>query len=930
MPNRGPAVRLLRLLLLFSVVGVGCSESRKPSRAALPEVDVEMSGCAALVAPAIDGGALAPSCLLADDRRLRLVVADGPGRLAFFAHDTPLTASPTPVAFGTRFELRVPDGTTELVVRRLEAALALQSTTIRFVPSPRPVWFGDAQTRRKKGDLAGAEGLARAALDAPRDTERAAAFGLLARVALRRGEVSVAAEQFRAAMALDERAGLVSDRADDAFALAFLLHQRASRYAEARRVLIEVEPWLVAYPEGRANAPLYRAQIAWQSGDTRAAMRDLELSISRAERLGAASIARLARQVRSMVSCSAGSAHVCVASLREADTALSSIADAPACERAELLVSLGFAELEVAEVDGVVPTDLGRADERALEVLDHGCPDPYLRALAHQHLAMAAVLRRDPVAAKKHLAEARARAKQPRRNDAVTWLDIEAHVEELEGKPARALSTYDAAVALAHASALRTKEVRALVGKGRLLEGSGRNEAAVAAFREAEGILDDVVAMVPFGEGRAGAASDGAEGVRRAAGILVAQGKTDEALAMVRHARGRLLRSLATSAKIASFDGPARDAWDRSVADYRAARAAIDAEAEGDWKLSRAALDAAFVTRKAKLDALQARLDDARSVVSRGSVPSPIGPRPEGEVTLVYARLGPHNETFGFVVGAFRSRAFRVAEVTKGTAPEAVGEALLVPAWPELTHASRVRVETDGSLVGLDVHAAVVHGEPLGVRVPVVYAMDLPVARSPAATGRPRALVVTDPTGDLPSARAEGADVMGAIATTYEARALVGREAKAPEVRAALGNDLALFHYAGHGVFRGPEGADSFLPLAQGSALTLGDILTLSRGPRSVVLSGCEAGRQTGAFEEAVAGIAQAFLVAGAETVVAPVHIVDDVEAASLTKALYSETHVNEDGGPSRSVADALHAAQAKAFRAGRPWWSGFRAFSRR
>ena len=171
---------------------------------------------------------------------------------------------------------------------------------------------------------------------------------------------------------------------------------------------------------------------------------------------------------------------------------------------------------------------------------------------------------------------------------------------------------------------------------------------------------------------------------------------------------------------------------------------------------------------------------------------------------------------------------------------------------------------------------------------------------------------------------------MGALAATHEATALVGREAKAPEVRAALGSDLALFHYAGHGVFRGPEGADSFLPLAQGSALTLGDILTLSRGPRSVVLSGCEAGRQTGAFEEAVAGLAQAFLVAGAETVVAPAQIVDDVEAASLTKALYSEAQVNADGGPSRSVADALHASQAKAFRAGRPWWPGFRAFSRR
>ena len=906
---------------IVSALALGCRSTPSVATSVKGDLSVEVSGCASVVATS-DGKGTA--CALAEDRKVRVLVALGEGSLSAHAGASvvPL-GEPRSNAMGVLYTLSIPLEVSAVVLRR-EAPGTASEATVRFAPSPRPTWFADANTKRQKGDLDGALALATPGLASSSDTERAAALGLVARIALRRGNIDDAADGLAKAIALDERAGLVSDRADDAFALVYLLHQRAPRYAEARRVLAEVEPKLASYPDGRARFPLYRAQLAWQTGDTRAAMRDLDDAIVRSERLGASSIARSARQVKSMVACSAGSIRTCVAGLREADAVASRTTDVPACERAELAVSLGFAELEAAEASGQVHEALGRSDARALEILDKSCPDRYLRALAHQHLAVVACLRRDTTTAKRELAAARADAKEPRAGDAVTWLAIEARIAELEGKSNDAIARFDASRALARASALRTKEVHALVGKARVLAAKGTVDLALATLQESEALVDAIVATVPFGEGRASAAADGTEGVRLGAELLLREGNAALARSLLRHARGRLLASLAVSARVAALEPKERADWDARVAEYRAARSAVDADAVGDWKLSRAALEAVLVDRREKLSRLGARLEEARALL--GSLPSQHQEHlRDREIPLFYARVGELREITGFVASPSSTRAFRVPEVTKGTSPESLGEAMLAPAWTEITSATQVRIETDASLVGIDVHAAVVHGEPLALRVPVVYGAGL-TALSPEASGRSRVLVVSDPTGDLPSSRAEGVDVATLLGP--DVRRLTGREATASEARAAL-VEARLFHYAGHGAFRGVEGESSFLPLAQGGALTFADVLALASpgAPRYVVLSGCEAGREEGTSEEAVAGLAQAFLVAGADVVVAPATVVDDTAAASLAHALYTDADAGAVGD--LDLPRRLHLARLAAQRAGKPWWKAFRAFAR-
>ncbi|MCB9649195.1 MAG: CHAT domain-containing protein [Deltaproteobacteria bacterium] len=148
------------------------------------------------------------------------------------------------------------------------------------------------------------------------------------------------------------------------------------------------------------------------------------------------------------------------------------------------------------------------------------------------------------------------------------------------------------------------------------------------------------------------------------------------------------------------------------------------------------------------------------------------------------------------------------------------------------------------------------------------------------------------------------------------AQLLQGFEATGAALRAGLAH-AALLHYAGHGREHGGWGSE--LPLADGAALRVGDILALPRVPARVVLSGCETGAAAGEHGVGL-GLAQAFILAGARGVVAATRPVPDAAARALMEALYTED-------PSDLVG-ALHRAQAR-LRAHDPEadWAAFRIF---
>lgn len=884
-------------------------QKREPAPKEAP-LAVDVSGCAALVR---EHGH--PACVLAPDRKVRVFLEASRG--ARIDVETGAVAQ-RDVAGGKLLAIDVPEGATRVRVLRTEATGERSVHTLALATKPRPAWLTHAEEQRQKGELDAAAKSAEAGLASKDDAERAAAEGLLARVALRRGKLEEAERRFRAAIALDRASGRISSRADDAFALAFLLHQRMRRYGDARRVLDEAAGELDASPDGRARLPMYRAQIAWEAGDTRSALRDLARGIEGAERLGAESIARMGRQLRGMVLCNAGSTRSCLATLREEDAALAKADGASACERAEVASALGFAELEAAEAEGAAPAGLGASDARALAAIEAGCPDTYLRLVAVEHLALAAVLAHDAATAKTRLAEAKALSAEPRVSDATFLLDVEAKIAALEGRHDAALAAFDAERALAALSKRDAEVWRALVGRGAVLEATGKHAAAQGAYRAAEDVLDDAALAMPFGEGRGSVTTESAASEKHAVALLLRAGRDAEALDVTRRARTRLARSLARAEHVAALSGEARERWEKAVADYRRAREELDAEASGDWKMARAELEAAVASRKDRHAALRARLDDAMALVGGTSTALPsLSP---SEVVLSYADLGAEGIA-AFVVEGGRVRSFHVAR--DATLPSA----LLTPAAAEIGRASRIRILADDAIAALDLHAAPFAGAPLVAKVPVVYGLDLGGASRDAETGPRRALVVADPTGDLPRSREEGRAALTLLAKRWEAHALVGSEATSTAVRGSL-DGIELLHYAGHGVFAGREGAQSVLPLAKGGSLGIGDVLTLGRVPPHVLLSGCEAGRVTGAADEPAAGMARAFLVAGARSVVAPSRVVDDGAASALVRALV-DALARAPEGEAPDLPVTLRSAQLAAMRDGLADWQAFRAFER-
>jgi CHAT domain-containing protein len=264
-----------------------------------------------------------------------------------------------------------------------------------------------------------------------------------------------------------------------------------------------------------------------------------------------------------------------------------------------------------------------------------------------------------------------------------------------------------------------------------------------------------------------------------------------------------------------------------------------------------------------------------------------------------------------FAADAHQTRVVRL--------PDARPEGLLAPFEAELAAAKRVRALPYGPVRGLDVHALPFRGAPLIAHAAVVYGLDLPPVNKSSVNRR--ALLVADPRGDLRGARAE-ADAVEAHLKGWTLTRLDGEAATGAAVRAALAA-TDLFHYAGHGRFAGAMGWDSALPLAADARLGVDDILALPNVPAQVVLSGCETARQAADAPLEAVGLAQAFMVAGAESAIAATRPVDDTLARDLAADLY--LHAGTE-----SAEDALRRAQT-VLAQGPPGrdWAAFRVLVR-
>ena len=96
-----------------------------------------------------------------------------------------------------------------------------------------------------------------------------------------------------------------------------------------------------------------------------------------------------------------------------------------------------------------------------------------------------------------------------------------------------------------------------------------------------------------------------------------------------------------------------------------------------------------------------------------------------------------------------------------------------------------------------------------------------------------------------------------------------------------------VFHYGGHGRYVDAHSFESALPLAGGTSLEVGDVLSLGAVPPFVFLFGCETARAQDLGGVQGLSLAHAFVAAGAEQVVAAVRNVDDATTSALVEHFY-------------------------------------------
>jgi tetratricopeptide (TPR) repeat protein len=702
---------------------------------------------------------------------------------------------------------------------------------------------------------------------------RARRESLAARIALAAGDREAAEHGLVRSLEAAEGLGLGSQAALDAMALAWLRTDQWARYQDARAAIERAERQQGDYPEARAQVPYYRALVALETGDLRSALDDLEQAETWSQRLDRSDMAIAARQMRARALQAAGhhdEAAQEIARLRD------NAAEVDACSRAYLALNAGWIALLQREAE---PAQRPGQDpipplEEALALFSGACESPAERANVRVNLALAEIQSGRPARAAAHLSEARAEPVVPSVRLRLWILDIEARAALAAGRAAEALAQARRLEALAEAVSSPEARWRALLRQADALEAQGRLEDAIAADARAEAGLSAEALRVPIDTGRERFLAQREQGAATQIRRLPALGRTGAALAAARRARRRAIEALHTARRLAALEPSARQRWEAAVVTYRREREALDAEAADDWRLATERLAEVQAARQARRHRIDRAVDEAVAALAlgaHGDAAALRAPAP-GELLVVM-----HPAFRGWYVFAAAAESVAVHRVDDPARALAGVDAAIA-------RTARVTILPYGPSWNLDLHAQPWRGQPLVLSRPVAYGLDLPPLAASTAPLAPRILLVDDPAGDLPAARAEAGALAASLGSRGTLDRLSGDQATGAAVRAALPR-ASLFHYAGHGRFAGWE---SHLPLAGDSRLRIGDILTLARVPEHVILSGCETARTSAHAAPESLGIAQAFLAAGASQVVAAVRPVDDALAAALGPLLHA------------------------------------------
>lgn len=419
--------------------------------------------------------------------------------------------------------------------------------------------------------------------------------------------------------------------------------------------------------------------------------------------------------------------------------------------------------------------------------------------------------------------------------------------------------------------------------RGEVAEALGSWRTASEAYDESRRMIQGRVNGLPADGGQSRFVVDRLRGVQRHVELMRSR-FLDEAAAfrIAREAAGTEVRWL-TQREI--------DATRRR--DYLAGRDADETALVESWHLP--------PSERRLMDAAAERALAVKQTQLLGEIrpndPSRLELRPAatGELLLLYFPLDAYRyvafaatetDVESVIIDLELSALPVVADVWSDAELEKWSDLLLGPLAGSIERAHSIRVLPSFGVQVLPFHALPWRGRPLLEHAKVVYSLDLPErGERRKSTVNGRILVVADPLGDLGGAREESAALQASMGMT-DVEVLEGRLlATGPNVRASLAR-AEHFHYAGHSAAVGVFGWASTLRLAQGTSLSIADIVALDRVPSTVVLVSCDGGHISPDPRTQGISLAAAFIFSGSDVVVAMSRPIGADEAPVLASTL--------------------------------------------
>lgn len=701
----------------------------------------------------------------------------------------------------------------------------------------------------------------------------------LARLQLSKGNVDQAIHELRSVIADAESQHMRSTAAWNRLALADTLRRHRGELAKARQVL---ESMARVPPNRAAEAAHQQGLIAEFSGNIRAARQHFNHALGLARRYDQSSLRSAIEHSLARLNATLGLA---TQTPEEGDAKEPCHAAQKQSDRAWLSILRASAGHET--ISDLAPFHNAVAPFRS------ACPSTWSLKNALINLAIAAERRGDMDAVAKAVAEAEAVEQTSPILDG--WLiDLNGRLLAHRGRHAEAARVYRRAVDSIAPSASFETRYRLHLGFARALRATGDTDQAERHYRLAMRALAREEQLAPIFAGQETLVLSRGDAEKELVDLLLTQHRNADALLQIRRGRTRHLRALATRQRLALLPQEDRERFETQIGTVHRTRAALSEHHRGAWAVPIAERTAYARASTRLTQALEDALDQAFFVISDHASDEVGSPAAKGEALYTVYETGVG--TYAFLQTQSETL---VALIQPWHEPEAswLRDALATPFTEVLRRTSTLRVFQNAKMGEANVHTApfLAQGEdeeqPLIEHMAVVYALDLPTQQRGAGSAtpaRPRALVVGNPTGDLPMADREVNQVQEKMSGRFAVSAREGDEATA----SALGNDLELvdwFHYAGHAVHDASHQLGSALKLADASEFTVADILSLKRAPTAVVLSSCEGARATGHGSMVGLGLAQAFVVAGSGSVIASTRPTPDAVALSLSQALYEK-----------------------------------------